>query len=116
MSAINTVLYLIHILCVIAILSLLLHQWNKNPRKFNPGILHAGLAALIAGLAMVGMWGPVHPDEMLNHTKVGIKLLILIIILVIGYANVKKPVLAKNTWLLLIGLTTTNVLIASLWH
>jgi len=116
MSAINTVLYVVHILCVIALLFLLLHQWNKNPRKFNPGILHAGLTALIAGLAMVGMWGSVHPDEVLNHTKVGVKLLILIAILVIGYKNVKKPVLAKNTWLLLIGLTTTNVLIASLWH
>jgi hypothetical protein len=116
MSAINTVLYVVHILCVIAILFLLLHQWNKNPRKFNPGILHAGLTALIAGLAMVGMWGSVHPDEVLNHTKVGVKLLILITILVIGYKNVKKPVLDKNTWLLLIGLTTTNVLIASLWH
>lgn len=116
MSAINTVLYIVHILCVIAMLSLLLHQWNKNPRKFNPGIVHAGLTALIAGLAMVGMWGTVHPDEVLNHTKVGIKLLILITILVLGYKNVKKPVLAQNTWLLLIGLTTTNILIASLWH
>ena len=116
MSAINTVLYVVHILCVIGILFLLLLQWNKNPRKFNPGILHAGLTALIAGLAMVGMWGSVHPDEVLNHTKVGVKLLILITILVIGYQNVKKPVLAKNTWLLLIGLTSTNVLIASLWH
>jgi len=116
MSAINTVLDVVHILCVIAILSLLLLQWNKNPRKFNPGILHAGLTALIAGLAMVGMWQTVHPDEALNHTKVGIKLLILIVILVIGYGNIKKPVLAKKTWLLLIGLTTTNILIASLWQ
>jgi hypothetical protein len=116
MSAINTVLYVVHILCVIAILFLLLLQWNKSPRKFNPGILHAGLTALIAGVAMVGMWGTVHPEETLNHTKVGVKLLILIVILAIGYRNVKKPVLAKNTWLLLIGLTTTNILIASLWH
>ncbi len=116
MSAINTVLYVIHILCVIAILSLLLHQWNKDPRKFNPGILHAGLTALVAGLAMVGMWTSVHPDETLNHTKIGIKLLILITILILGYKNVKKPVLAKNTWLLLVGLTVTNILIASIWH
>jgi hypothetical protein len=65
---------------------------------------------------MVGMWGSVHPDETLNHTKVGIKLLILVVILVIGYGNLKKPVLTKNTWLLLIGLTTTNILIASLWQ
>ena len=116
MSAINTVLYIVHVLCVIAILSLLLHQWNKNPRKFHPGILHAGLTALVAGLAMVGMWTTIHPDETLNHTKIGIKLLILISILVVGYKNVKKPILAKNTWLVLVGLTVTNILIASLWH
>ena len=116
MTTINTILYVIHVLCVIAILYLLIHQWNKNPRKFHPGILHAGLTALIAGLAMVGMFSSVHPDEVLNHTKIGIKLLILIVILVIGYRNVKKPILAKNTWLLLIALTSTNILIASLWR
>ena len=115
MSSINSVLLVIHILCVVGILALLLLQWNKSPRKFNPGILHAGLTALIAGVAMVGMFSTVHPDETLNHTKYGIKLLVLIAILVIGYKNVKKVELAKNTWLLLIGLTVTNILIASMW-
>jgi hypothetical protein len=78
--------------------------------------MHAGLTALIAGVAMVGMFSTVHPDQTLNHTKYGIKLLVLITILVIGYKNVKKPELARNTWLALISLTITNILIASLWH
>lgn len=94
---------------------LLLLQWNKSPRKFNPGILHAGLTALIAGVAMVGMFSTVHPDETLNHTKYGIKLLVLLAILLIGYKNVKKVELTKNTWLLLIGLTVANILIAFMW-
>ena len=115
MATINTILYILHVLSVLAILVLLLMQWNKEPRKFNPGILHAGLTALIAGLAMVGMFATVYPDENLNHTKIGIKLLILIVILFIGYRNVKKPALTKNTWLTLTGLTVTNILIASLW-
>jgi peptidoglycan/LPS O-acetylase OafA/YrhL len=115
MDTINTILYTLHVLSVLAILVLLLLQWNKNPRKLNPGILHAGLAALIAGLALVGIFESVHPDETLNQTKVGIKLLILIVILIIGYRNLKKSVLSKNTWLALIGLTVTNILIASLW-
>jgi hypothetical protein len=115
MSSINSLLLVIHILCVVGILALLLLQWNKSPRKLNPGILHAGLTALIAGVAMVGMFSTVHPDETLNHTKYGIKLLVLIVILIIGYKNVKKIELAKNTWLLLIGLTVTNILIASMW-
>ena len=113
MSAINTVVYLIHILSVIGILTLLLLQWNKNPRKLHPGVLHAGLTALIAGVAMVGMHHSVKPDEPLNHTKVGIKLVVLIVILALGYRNVKKPELSKNVWLTMIGLTIFNIVIAS---
>ncbi len=116
MTTINTALLIIHILCVLAILVLLLLQWNKSPRKLNPGILHAGVTALIAGLAMVGMYSTVHPNDTLNHTKYGIKLLVLLAILVIGYRNVKKPILSKNIWLVLVGLTFTNILIATLWR
>jgi amino acid transporter len=113
MSAINMVMYVIHLLSVIGILVLLLLQWNKNPRKLNPGVLHAGLTALIAGVVMVGLHDSVKPDEELNHTKVGIKLLVLIVILALGYKNVKKPELSKNVWLTMTGLTILNIVIAS---
>ena len=113
MSAINTVMYLIHILSVIGILVLLLLQWNKKPRKLNPGVLHAGLTALIAGIVMVGLHDSVKPDEPLNHTKVGIKFLVLVVILALGYKNVKKPELSKNFWLTMLGLTVLNIVIAS---
>ena len=106
-------MYVIHLLSVIGILVLLLLQWNKSPRKLNPGVLHAGLAALIAGVVMVGLHESVKPDEELNHTKVGIKFLVLIVILALGYKNVKKPELPKNVWLAMIGLTVFNIAIAS---
>jgi len=113
MSAINIVMYVIHLLSVIGILVLLMHQWNKNPRKLNPGVLHAGLTALIAGIVMVGLHNSVKPDEELNHTKVGIKFLVLVVILALGYKNVKKPELPKNVWLTMTGLTVLNIIIAS---
>ena len=113
MSAINTVVYVIHLLSVIGILVLLFLQWNKSPRKLNPGVLHAGLTALIAGLVMVGLHNNVKLDEELSHVKVGIKFLILVVILVLGYKNVKKPSLSKNVWLTMLGLTITNIVIAS---
>ena len=106
-------MYVIHLLSVIGILVLLLLQWNKSPRKLNPGVLHAGLAALIAGVVMVGLHESVKPDEELNHTKVGIKFLVLIVILALGYKNVKKPELPKNVWVAMIGLTVFNIVIAS---
>ena len=107
------VMYVIHLLSVIGILVLLMHQWNKNPRKLNPGVLHAGLTALIAGVVMVGLHDSVKPDEPLNHTKVGIKLVVLVVILALGYKNVKKPELPKNVWLTMTGLTVLNIIIAS---
>jgi hypothetical protein len=113
MSAINTVAYVIHLLSVIGILSLLLHQWNKSPRKLNPGILHAALTALVAGVVMVGLHNSVKPDEEINHIKVGIKFIILLVILVLGYTNVKKQELSKNVWVAMLGLTVTNIVIAS---
>jgi hypothetical protein len=113
MSAINIVMYVIHLLSVIGILVLLLLQWNKSPRKLNPGVMHAGLTALIAGVVMVGLHDSVKPDEELNHTKVGIKFLVLVVILALGYKNVKKPELPKNVWLTMTGLTVLNIIIAS---
>ena len=113
MSAINMIMYLINLLSVIGILVLLVLQWNKSPRKLNPGVLHAGLTALIAGVVMIGLHDSVKPDEELNHTKIGIKFLVLVVILALGYKNVKKPELSKNIWLVMIGLTVFNIVIAS---
>ncbi len=113
MSAINTLVYAIHLLSVLGILVLLLLQLKKSPRTLNPGVLHAGLTALIAGIILVGLHNSVKPDEELNHIKVGIKFIILLVILVLGYTNVKKPELPKNVWLMMIGLTVTNIAIAS---
>jgi peptidoglycan/LPS O-acetylase OafA/YrhL len=113
MSAINTVAYAIHLLSVLGILALLLLQWNKSPRKLNPGILHAGLTALVAGIVLVGLHNNVKPDEELNHIKVGVKFIILLVILVLGYTNAKKQELTKNVWVTMLGLTVTNIVIAS---
>jgi len=94
---------------------MLLSQIKKSEKKLNPGVLHATLTALIAGVVMIGLFTKVHPDEVLNHTKFGIKGLVIIVILALGYTNVKKSVLKNSVWATMLGLTLLNVLIASLW-
>ena len=100
-------------LAIAGILGLLVSQWKKNPRKLSAGVLHSAATALVAGLVMVGTYASAKPDEELNHTKVGIKLLIVLIILGISYMNLKKMELKKNIWLTLIGLTLLNIIIAT---
>jgi heme A synthase len=104
----------IHLLCVVAILALLLLQANENPKKLNPGIVHATLTALIAALVMVGLWDQVH-DEPANHTKFGVKGLVFAVILTLGYTNLKKPVLKNSIWAAMLGLTILNIVIAYSW-
>jgi hypothetical protein len=46
---------------------------------------------------MVGLHDSVKPDEPLNHIKVGIKFVVLLTILALGYKNLKKPELSKKS-------------------
>ena len=50
--------------------------------------------------------------EMPNHIKVGIKFVILAVILVLGYKNVKKPVVSTKIWATMIVLAVVNLFIA----
>jgi hypothetical protein len=113
MKTVFLIAYIVHMLAIVGILGLLLHQWNKSPRKLSPGVLHSSATALIAGLVMVGTYASAKPDETLDHTKVGIKLVIVLIILGVSYLNLKKPELRKSVWLALIGLTLLNIIIAT---
>lgn len=100
-------------LAIAGILVLLLLQWNKNPRKLSGGVMHSAATALLAGIVLVGAYSSAKPDETLDHTKVGIKLVIVLVILVLSYIHSKKSELKKSIWLTLLGLTVFNILIAT---
>ena len=113
MKTVFLIAYIAHMLAIAGILGLLLHQWNKSPRKLSAGVMHSAATALLAGLVMVGTYSSAKPDETLDHTKVGIKLLVVLAILVISYINAKKRELKTNIWLTLIGLHVLNILLAT---
>ena len=102
----------VHIISILGILGLLLSQVQKSPRKLSPGVIHAGLTALVAGIVMVGILPQVEPEETVNHAKIGVKSLVLTAILFLGYANVKKEVLKTSVWASMLGLTVLNIIIA----
>ncbi len=115
MNIVYHIAFGIHLLCVIGILAMLLTQAKKSPKKLNPGVVHATLTALVAGIVMVGLFEKVNVDEVANHTKFGVKGLVIAAILTLGYKNVKKPVLKNSVWAAMLGLTVLNVLLAYLW-
>jgi hypothetical protein len=120
LSIIHTNAYIQHMLGIIGILSLLMLQWNKKPRKFNAGVLHSAATSLIAGLVMVGLQYPLNEENaaeypLYDNTKIAVKLGIVLIILVLGYRQNKKSVFTTGTWATMLGLTVANIVIATAW-
>jgi hypothetical protein len=118
MNTIKHVFLVIHILAVLGGLLLLLTSLPKLQKTIHVGFLHAMLTALVAGLALVGIDTSLHASdpvkyEALNHGKVGIKFLVLLVILALTIKNKKKSEVSTGIWAGLIALTLANVFIAT---
>ena len=116
MELARNILLGLHLLGTVGILvSLLLSR-----KKLSPGITHSALLSLITGLFLVGLRYPlVEADPMkweeVDNTKISIKLLIVLVILVLGYKNKKKEVVSKAVIGLIAALAIANISIAVLW-
>jgi len=118
MTTLKSIFLIIHVLSVLGGLVLLLLALPKPVKSIHVGFQHAMLTALVAGIALVGIDTSLHstnPDkyEVLNHGKIGIKFLILLIILGLTIKNRKKSEVPTSTWAALLALTLANVFIAT---
>jgi hypothetical protein len=89
-------------------------------KKLSPGITHSALLSLITGIALVGLRYPLaEADPMkweeIDNTKISIKLLIVLVILVLGYKSKKKEVVSKVVVGSIGGLALINIAIAVWW-
>ncbi|MFE3293845.1 hypothetical protein [Rhodococcus sp. NPDC059234] len=97
----------------------------KEPRVI-PGMLHGAILQVVSGLALVGLNEA--NDATLNHTKVAVKLVIAVVILVLAVVGLRQQkatassesgvAVATNTATLAqaIGiLAVANVIIAVVW-
>ena len=85
--------------------------------KLSPGVTHSALLSLITGLSLVGLRYPlVEADPMkweeVDNTKISIKLLIVVAILVIGYKNKKKEAVSKEVVGAIAALAIINIVLA----
>lgn len=106
----KTVFLLLHVVSVLGMLVLLLMQTSKAEKVLPKGFMHAALTALVAGFALVGINSSLEDD--VNHGKVGVKFLVLVTIMILGYKNQSKSKISAAVWALMLGLTVFNVFIA----
>ena len=89
---------------------LFLSQTSKAEKVLPKGFMHAALTALVAGFALIGIDSALN-DE-ISHLKVGVKFLVLMVIMILGYQNQRKLKLSNLIWGTMLGLTVFNVFIA----
>ena len=110
MEIAKIIFLLVHVASVLGMLVLLLMQTSKTEKVLPKGFMHAALTALIAGFALIGIDSALN-DE-ISHLKIGIKFLVLIVIMLLGYMNQSKTKLSNLVWGTMLGLTVFNVFIA----
>jgi vacuolar-type H+-ATPase subunit I/STV1 len=106
----------LHFIGLAGLLGGLLAQIPNKPKKLQPFVLHSAWLMLIAGVAMVAINRIMHADdatvELLNHVPVSIKSTLILVILVLGYLNVKKAVLSTKIWGVMTVLAIANIVVA----
>lgn len=109
----NTLLVL-HFIGLASLLGGFMVQIATTPRVVNNAMLHGALTQLVTGLLLVGLLDS-DDDEDVNHAKVGVKLLVLVVILGLILVNRKKPSISTAVWGAIGSLTVLNIVIAVFW-
>ena len=109
----------LHFIGISGLLGGLLAQIAVKPKQLPKFVLHSAWLAFIAAIAMVGINQMMYSDDstvqVLDHIKVAVKSTILIVVLAIGYLNIKKAALSNKAWGLMTLLTISNIVIAVFW-
>lgn len=117
MEILWTVLAIFHFIGLAALLGSFLVQMKDISRgqgKILPGMFHGALTMLVTALGFFGLGAAMGYE--LNHMKLGIKFLVLVIITALVLVFRKKETAPKWALFAIGGLTVLNVIIAVAWE
>lgn len=113
MDFVINLLVLLHLVGFAAMFGGAFVQMKGPTRVINPAIFHGALTQFVTGLLLVGLREMGGGD--LNHIKIAVKLVVLIVIFVLVMVNRKKDNVAPGQFWGIFGLTLLNAGIAVFW-
>jgi len=119
MAFVYEIFVVLHFLGMAGLVGGLLVGVSEKPLRINKAALHSGLLVLLAGIFLVIINSIQHTNdasvEMIDHSKIGVKLLVVIAILVLGFKNLAKSEVSKRSYIAMLGLAIFNILVAVFW-
>ena len=113
METVRLILLVIHILGFAALIGGLLVQLGSAEKVVNGAMRDGAGTAFLAGLALVGVLQA--GDQDVNNAKIGVKLVVGLVILVLVMANLRKPRIPNGLFYGILALSVANVCVAVLW-
>jgi hypothetical protein len=113
METLRLILLFVHILGFAALIGGLLAQVRESDKKVNDAMRDGVGTAFLAGLLLVGVLEA--DDADVNHAKIGVKLAVGLVILILVMANVRKPRIPDGLYWALLALAVANVAVATFW-
>jgi hypothetical protein len=113
MELLRQILLVIHILGFAALIGGLLAQAGSPERVVNGAMRDGVGTAFLAGIALVGVLEA--DDQPINYTKIAVKGLIGLVLLILVMANTRKERIPQGLWAGLLLLSVANVCVAVLW-
>jgi hypothetical protein len=113
METLRLVLLFVHILGFAALLGGMFVQMRAPEKAVNGPMRDGAGTAFLAGLALVGV---LEADDVdVDHAKIGVKLAVGLVILVLVMVNARKPRIPDALFYGIFVLTLVNVGVAVFW-
>jgi cytochrome bd-type quinol oxidase subunit 2 len=117
MDFLHDVLTLLHLVGFAALFGGFFVQLKSAEPVVNNAMLHGALTQLVTGVLLVGIASGVKDDDFtVDNTKMGVKLLVVLVITVLLFVHRKKPSISRGMLFAIGGLTLLNAIIAVFWH
>lgn len=116
MQFVYNLIVVLHFIGLASLLGGFLVQMSSAEKGVNPAMLHGALTQLVTGVLMVGLVESGAVDEPLNMTKIGIKLIIVLVITALAFVGRRKQPPQVALWGAIGALTLVNVVIAVFWQ
>ncbi|MDD2818413.1 MAG: hypothetical protein PHN51_06420 [Candidatus Nanopelagicales bacterium] len=117
MEFIFNLIVVLHFVGLASLLGGFIVQMKSPDKGVNPAMLHGALTQLVTGVLMVGIVesGALDEEEPLNMSKIGTKLIVVLIITALAWVGRKKPAPQVGLWGAIGALTLLNVVLAVFW-
>jgi hypothetical protein len=115
MDVVLRILLFGHFIGLASLLGGYITQLSLRNWRVGPAMVHGALTQLVTGVAMVGIISATRDAADVNNAKFAVKLLVLLVILALVWANRSKTPAAPKVFQAIGALTVADIAIAVFW-